>query len=60
MIENLGIEKVLVLPRPGKEMKEKPEKGKEEEIIIHRNILKWTLLEQGGGVTPRKQKKVYQ
>lgn len=41
-------------------MKEKPEKGKEEEIIIHRNILKWTLLEQGEEVTPRKQKKVYQ
>lgn len=41
-------------------MKEKPEKGKEEEIIIPRNILKWTLVGQGGEVTPRKQKKVYQ
>lgn len=37
-------------------MKEKPEKGKEEEIIIHRNILKWTLLEQGGGGDTKETK----
>lgn len=34
-------------------MKEKPEKGREE-LLIHRNILRWTLLGQGGEETPRK------
>lgn len=41
-------------------MKDNPEKGKEEEIIIHRNILKWTLLGREEKVTQRKEKTVYQ